>query len=58
MGAEEFAIKSGIEKACTQVNFDRIDIVTIGESIGEKNDLDLLPFEREWFAMVVAKCEK
>lgn len=58
MGAEEFTIKTGIEKAYTQVHFNRIDIVTIEESIGEKNDFDLLPFEREWFAMVIAKCIK
>ncbi|MGY5267798.1 class I SAM-dependent methyltransferase [Paraclostridium bifermentans] len=58
MGAEEFAIKTGIEKAYTKVHFNRIDIVTIGESIGEKNDFDLLPFEGGWFAMVIAKCIK
>ncbi|MDV8110414.1 class I SAM-dependent methyltransferase [Paraclostridium benzoelyticum] len=58
MGAEEFAIKTGIEKSYTQVHFNRIDIVTIGESIGEKNDFDLLPFEGDWFAMVIAKCIK
>lgn len=58
MGAEEFTIKTGIEKSYTQVHFNRIDIVTIGESIGEKNDFDLLPFEGDWFAMVIAKCIK
>lgn len=58
MGAEEFAIKTGIEKAYTQAHFNRIDIVTIGESIGEKNDFDLLPIEGDWFAMVIAKCIK
>lgn len=58
MGAEAFAIKTGIEKAYTQIHFNRIDIVTIGESIGEKNDFDLLPFEGDWFAMVIAKCIK
>lgn len=58
MGAEEFAIKTGIEKSYKKVNFNRIDIVTIGESIGEKNDFDLLPFEREWFAILVFNCEK
>lgn len=58
MGAEEFAIKIGIEKAYTQVHFNRIDTVTIGESIGEKNDFDLLPFEGDWFAIVIAKCVK
>ena len=58
IGAEEFALKTGIQKTYIQVNFDRTDIVTIGESIGEKNDLDLLPFEGEWFAIVVAECVK
>lgn len=58
MGAEEFAIKTGIEKAYKKVNFNRIDTVTIEESIGEKNDFDLLPFEREWFAILVFNCEK
>ncbi|MCM0650262.1 class I SAM-dependent methyltransferase [Clostridium swellfunianum] len=58
IGAEEFTIKTGIRKAYAQANFDNIDIITIGESIGEKNDLDLLPFEGEWFAMVVVECIK
>jgi ubiquinone/menaquinone biosynthesis C-methylase UbiE/uncharacterized protein YbaR (Trm112 family) len=56
IGAEEFTLKTGIQKAYIQANFDRIDMVTIGESIGEKNDFDLLPFEGEWFAIVVAEC--
>lgn len=53
IGAENVAIKSGIEKAYTEANFTRTDIITIGESIGEKNELDVLPFENEWFAIVV-----
>jgi ubiquinone/menaquinone biosynthesis C-methylase UbiE/uncharacterized protein YbaR (Trm112 family) len=58
IGAEEFTLKAGIEKAYIQANFDRINMVTVGESIGEKSDLDLLPFEGEWFAVVVAECIK
>jgi ubiquinone/menaquinone biosynthesis C-methylase UbiE/uncharacterized protein YbaR (Trm112 family) len=54
-GAEKFAIKTGIEKTYFEANFDRKTIVTIGESIGEKSDLDLLPFEGEWFAIVVVE---
>jgi hypothetical protein len=42
-GAEKFAIKTGIEKTYFEANFDRKTIVTIGESIGEKSDFDLLP---------------
>lgn len=58
IGAEEFTLKTGIEKAYIETNFHSTDIVTIGESIGEKNDLDLLPFAGEWFAVVVAECIK
>ncbi len=58
VGAEEFTLKTGIEKAYIEANFHRADIVTIGESIGEKNEFDLLPFEGEWFAVVVAECIK
>nr|WP_243428266.1 class I SAM-dependent methyltransferase [Clostridium rhizosphaerae] len=55
IGAEEFALRSGIERAYIKAAFDNINITTIGESIGEKNEFDLLPFEGEWFAMVVAE---
>jgi ubiquinone/menaquinone biosynthesis C-methylase UbiE/uncharacterized protein YbaR (Trm112 family) len=58
IGAEEFALKIGIEKAFIEKNFERTDILTIGESIGEKCDFDLLPFEGEWFAIVVVECVK
>lgn len=58
IGAEEFALKTGIQKAYIQANFNKTDIITIGESIGEKNDLDLMPFQGEWFAMVVAEGTK
>jgi ubiquinone/menaquinone biosynthesis C-methylase UbiE/uncharacterized protein YbaR (Trm112 family) len=58
IGAERFALKTGIEKAYSEANFHRLDMVTIGESIGEKSDLDLLPFDGEWFAVVVAESIK
>lgn len=58
IGGEEFTLKTGIEKAYIKAKFDRTDMVTIGESIGEKNDFDLIPFEGEWFAIVVAECIK
>lgn len=58
IGVENISIKSGIEKAYNQAKFSKTDIITIGESIGEKNELDLLPFEDEWFAIVVTKSIK
>jgi SAM-dependent methyltransferase len=55
VGAEDFTLEAGIENAYVNAGFNKINFVTIGESIGEKSELDLLPFEGEWFAIVVAK---
>ncbi|GAA0770006.1 hypothetical protein GCM10008908_12140 [Clostridium subterminale] len=41
-----------------EANFDRTDMVTIGESIGEKSERDLIPFEGEWFAVGVVESIK
>ncbi|MEG0774074.1 class I SAM-dependent methyltransferase [Clostridium sp.] len=58
IGAEEFTIKTGVEEAHIEAGFESTDMITIGESIGEKNDLDLLPFQGEWFSIVIAECKK
>lgn len=55
IGAEGFATASGVEKAYNEAKFDRTNITTIGESIGEKNEFDLLPFEGEWLGMIIAE---
>lgn len=55
MGAEEFTIKTGIEKAYAIADLPIRNMKNIGESIGEKNELDLIPFEKEWFAMLVVE---
>ncbi|MEG0308481.1 MAG: class I SAM-dependent methyltransferase [Clostridium sp.] len=54
-GSAEFTLKTGIEKAYIEAKFDSISMTTIGESIGEKNEFDLVPFEGEWFAIVVVE---
>ena len=41
IGAEEFTLKTGIEKAYIEANFDRTDILTIGESIGVRHIIDI-----------------
>lgn len=56
--AEEFTLKTVIEKAHIEACFEKVNIITIGESIGEKCDFDLLPVEGEWFGIVVAECIK
>ncbi|MPN19787.1 hypothetical protein SDC9_167159 [bioreactor metagenome] len=40
------------------MSFHSTEMVAIGESIGEKSDSDLIPFEGEWFGVVVAKSIK
>ena len=57
-GAEEIFLKSAIKKAHIEANFNSTDVITIGESIGEKSDSDLIPFEGEWFGVVVVKSVK
>lgn len=58
IGADDFTLKIGMEKAHNEANFQKINMLTIGESIGEKCEFDLIPFEGEWFAIVVAECIK
>ncbi|MFR1709533.1 MAG: class I SAM-dependent methyltransferase [Clostridium sp.] len=55
IGAEGFATAAGVEKAYNEAKFNRTNITSIGESIGEKNEFDLLPFEGEWFGMIVVE---
>lgn len=57
-GAEENFLKSKIKKAHIKANFKSTEVITIGESIGEKSDSDLIPFEGEWFGIVIFKSEK
>jgi ubiquinone/menaquinone biosynthesis C-methylase UbiE/uncharacterized protein YbaR (Trm112 family) len=58
IGAEKNFLKTEIENGHIEANFKSTDIITIGESIGEKCNSDLIPFEGEWFGIVVAKCIK
>lgn len=47
-----------MKKAHIEANFNSTEVITIGESIGEKSDSDLIPFEGEWFGIVVVKSVK
>ena len=47
-------MKRNTIRFCSE-NFKDIKIITIGESIGEKSELDLIPFEGEWFAVIVVE---
>ena len=53
-GVENFSLKNEIEKYHYEAGFTDIKTIKIGESIGEKCEFDLLPFENEWFSIIVA----
>ena len=38
-----------------EAKFKEIKIITVGESIGEKCEFDLIPFEGEWFSVIVVE---
>ncbi|WP_102400445.1 class I SAM-dependent methyltransferase [Haloimpatiens massiliensis] len=57
-GAEKFFTEKGFENAHKYAQFKRTNMITIAEDIGQKCKNDILPFEGEWFSVVIAECEK
>ena len=56
--SEKFITLGGIKNVHASKNFKDVKIKMIDESIGEKNELELLPFENEWFAILNIYCRK
>lgn len=58
-GFEKFLLANEVGKFHKDAGFKEAEFKMIGESIGEKNELDLLPYEGEWFSIgnVYAKKE-
>ena len=50
-GFEKFLLGNKVGKFHKDAGFKEAEFKMIGESIGEKNELDLLPFEGEWFSI-------
>ena len=50
-GFEKFLLANEVEKFHKDAGFKEAEFKMIGESIGEKNELDLLPYEGEWFSI-------
>jgi len=55
---ESFLLKNEAMKVHSDVGFEQAEFINIGESFGEKNDLDLLPFEGEWFQIGIVRALK
>ncbi|MFW9876618.1 MAG: class I SAM-dependent methyltransferase [Candidatus Thorarchaeota archaeon] len=50
-GAEIFTLHEKIMKEYQDIGFKDLKFKLLGESIGQKNELDLIPFEGEWFGI-------
>lgn len=50
-GFEKFLLTNEVVKFHKDTGFKEAEFKMIGESIGEKNELDLLPYEGEWFSI-------
>lgn len=48
----------GFKNVHEAANFKNVELITIAEDIGQKCDTDLIPYEGEWFSVVVAECKK
>jgi ubiquinone/menaquinone biosynthesis C-methylase UbiE len=58
VNAEKNILKSGILDLHQIAGFKKTQIKAIGESIGEKNELDLLPYENEKFSIDIYLSQK
>lgn len=55
---EKYATMEGLKYSYINDIFKSFVIEIVSEGIGEKNELDLLPYENEWFAVVIVQCDK
>lgn len=55
---DKYAAMEGLELRYINRTFKFLKVDTVGEGIGIKNELDLLPFEDEWFAVIIVECRK
>lgn len=55
---EEFFTESGCKEVHEKADFSKVNMIKIAEDIGAKALNDLLPFEGEWFSIIVSQCFK
>ena len=55
---DKYATLDGIKSIYSSFDSKDIEVKIIEEGIGEKNELDLLPFENEWYALVLMYSKK
>lgn len=56
--AEKVFTYLGFKNVHEAANFKNVELITIAEDMGQKCDTDLIPYEGEWFSVVVAECKK
>lgn len=57
-GCKQYYIERMIQILTQNAGFESIKCITNGESFGEKNNLDLIPFEDEWYRVFLVECFK
>lgn len=55
---EKLFTKAGFKDTHEAAGFKHIHMITIAEDIGQKCEVDIIPFEGEWFEIVIAECKK
>jgi hypothetical protein len=48
--------EGGFKKIHEDASFNGSKVEVVYEGIGEKCETDLIPFEGEWFSIVIARC--
>ncbi|GLC29183.1 class I SAM-dependent methyltransferase [Clostridium omnivorum] len=56
--AEKVFTNLGFKNVHEAASFKNVELITIAEDNGQKCDTDLIPYEGEWFSVVVAECKK
>ncbi len=54
----QFFLKNEVINFHSDGGFNQVEFKSVGESIGKKNELDLLPFEGEWFEIGIVIAQK
>ena len=57
-GVDKLFTEVGFENVHKSANFKYIDILIVAEDIAQKCENDIIPFEGEWFSIVIAECKK
>lgn len=56
--SEKVFTNLGFKNVHEAAKFKNVELTTIAEDVGQKCDTDIIPYEGEWFSVVIAECKK